>query len=322
MVATLFFVLAGCAVRTPPVVPEPPQWTAEPNAELVWLGDGHRIRVGGQVYDRATQRWLSLPAGWTRAQVSPNGARAVHVVSNDGLPIPDATVEIRTLGEDATTSIQVPHFLDLEKVGADIEKAELFATMSAYWLDDAHLLLVDATYMAYQECRVLRLMDQTLIEPEAGCPESDFAEFYAFDRGPDHQLAVYSSGEGHPGVNVVRWTPKAQTAVPLPPMDLYPFGPLRVVFGAEPGPIWLQTPCDLRVERGCMAVNERDEPSPEFVFRWEPGQAEAWQVVHEGVVPGAVFDAVSQQFAWVANGELCVGKGFGAEAACVAVPVD
>ncbi len=324
----LALLLVSCAGASPRPTPEPvtppapTAWSPDTSQLVRWHG-GLRLQVAGQVFDPATGSWTALPEAWGSADLSPDGATWARVVDEAWDDAGAARLELLPYSlQGPVRTVEIPGFLDLAWFDDDPDmhdKATLFASTDAFWRGPGELWIVQRTYQALVACRLLRLGDGALIDPPAGCPRGDFVDLFALDAGPGDLVATYSAGEGHPGVTVVRWTPEEQADIGLPPLDLYPYGPLDVRFGADPDELYLQTPCDLRLERGCVATAELDEP-PEFVFRWSAESPATLEAVHEGLPSGTTFDPVAQAFAWVEEGALCRSERPGAPVRCSPIP--
>lgn len=309
--------VSGCTATAPAPPEQPTAWTADPDATLSWRGDGQRIYTGRHLFDLGTQKWQALPDGWSKGNVSPSGLQVMRTTAET----PEgASIEVTRWADSEPRQFKIMHFLDFEALNAEMDKAEVFATLWANWLDETHLLVVNSTQMAVLACRILDLPTGELRTPKAGCPASEFAELYAVQPGPNRMFGVYSSGEGHPGVNAVTWEPQAQSPVGLPAIDLYPSGPLQFLFAAGVADIWLQTPCDLRIERGCVGPSQRDDPAPEYLFRWSKAHPNTFTLAAKDIPPGAVYAPDSKKYAWITKQTLCVGSGFESPASCVALP--
>ena len=158
----------------------------------------------------------------------------------------------------------------------DGDPDELPLTLGA-WIDEEHLYLhqLDAqlVYAAQTEdvraeaCRVVNVVTEETTEPKA-CVEGSFLELHGLQFS-DGVVILQSHGEGHPGLDVVRWTPETgQGERVIPELDLYPFGPVVPHFTAAG--VALLTPCHLGDERPCQADDGEDrteEPWRHYVVK-------------------------------------------------------
>ena len=295
----LLLLSLACGPKAPPAAEPARTWTPEASRWPRWELGGRLLRVDGDLVEVATGAAHVLPAGFEGGALSPSGVRVARVSYRSGEL---GLLEVRPVEDGETVAVEIPRFLDLSWFDDEdsLAKATTFIDDRAFWLDEGSLLLLQSTYQAVVDCAVFDLEARGISTPASGCPASDFVQLNGVERGPGELMATFSSGEGHPGVNVVRWTPSEQAPVGLPSLDLYPHGPLEVRFGSGAGSVWLQTPCDLHRERGCREVPEGDR-----VYRWDAEEPEVLVLVHEGIPAGTAYDPVHDRFGWVQGGALC-----------------
>jgi hypothetical protein len=239
---------------------------------VVWSADGTHLQVGNAVHEAATGTVRRLPPDWRYSALSPDGRSSARI-ADDTLTVLGRGLPFRVPTGDAIVS----------------------------WLADDRLLVVQREDLHVYTCATVRVGVAALTP--VPCPKGQMHQLYGVVPGPGDLLAVQSSGEGHPAVDLIRWTPLAQEAVRTPNIDLYPYGPAHPSF-AE-GRLWLHTPCDLREPRGCPndGIGGR---APTFVFTVQP-DTDAPVLHREGVPAGLAYDAVHDRFGWAEGEQWCVG---------------
>lgn len=281
----------------------PPAAAAEgvafaPHVPVQWSEDGATLIVGGAwALDVASGTWrrLALGPGVDLVAAGPAGRVARF-----------ADRELRVDGD-------APRALDRWV------EAEGDVHMTGFFLDaDFMYLHQTAPIAGASACRILHLPTGALETP-AACVEGDFAAVYHLQPGTGQRLAVHSAGEGHPGVRLVRYDPSVgQAALPAPPLDLYPSGPLEVSFDVEGGTAFLVTPCRLGagVERPCVDLPD-DAPWRVWPLDLESGELGASLAE---VPAGAVVDPPGARVAYVRQGKLCVRALAGGDETCHEAP--
>jgi hypothetical protein len=144
--------------------------------------------------------------------------------------------------------------------------------------------------------------------------------------GPGNQMAIYSTGEGHPDVTVATYKPKeGQMNSGVPVFDLYPFGPLYVFFSGDAESVCFITSCLLgENERPCLGTDGegRDGICPMRLYVWRSETREL-ELVREDVPCGSVLLADGQTLAWPRPGEVCIGDPADCmKTRCHAVPAE
>lgn len=269
-----------------------------PHVPVQWSEDGETLIVGGAwALEVKTGAWrrLALGSGVALVAIGPAGRLARFAGS-----------ELRVPGE-------APRAL-----GRWVQ-AEGEVQTTGFFLDADHLYVHQTAPMAGEAaCRILALSSGALETP-AACVEGDFAAVHHLQPGTGQRLAVYSAGEGHPGVRLVRYDPSVgQAPLPAPPLDLYPSGPLEVTFDVQGGVAFLVTPCrlDAGAERPCLELPD-DAPWRVWPLDVESGELGA----SLGEVPeGAVVDPIGARVAYVREGKLCVRSLAGGDVTCHEAP--
>lgn len=265
---------------------------------LQWTEDGATVLVGGRwALELASGAWqpLGLGSGDALLAVGPVGRLAR--IGDDGVQVRGDAA--RTLGRWVS--------------------AEGIVHTTGFWLDADHLYLHQTAPMQGESaCRIMDLPSGALETP-ASCVEGDFAAVYHLQPGTGQRLAVYSAGEGHPGVRLVRYDPAiGQAALPGPPLDLYPSGPVEVTFDVQGGVAFLVSPCRLATaaERPCTELPD-DAPWRVWPLDLESGELGASLAE---VPAGAVVDPPGERVAYVGAGRLCVRPLAGGDEACHGAP--
>jgi hypothetical protein len=177
---------------------------------------------------------------------------------------------------------------------------------SAFWYDERAVYVHQVRpHGGDSACRLVDAESGATRAVPEGCVRADFHHLYGFERGPGQLLAVYSAGEGHPGVQIVRFGPKQPQKEAAPAVDLYPFGPLTVFFRGDAAAVYLRSPCrlDAAKARPCVGVPE-DAPQRWFRQALPSGRIEPQAVSPAGAVP-------SPDGAWLAfqrGRETCVAR--------------
>jgi hypothetical protein len=194
--------------------------------------------------------------------------------------------------------IRIPEILDRD----DLSEKALPAAYGS-WLDNEQILVFESTTVGpHIDCMVYHIHSDRWQRPDAGCPNGPFRMVRNVERGPGDLLAVYAAAEGHPAVDVIRYTPAAQSETSFPTLDIYPYGPPGIRFTGSKDTIWIETPCQLDARR----CQQPREPHPTgFLYRWNA--QDGMEVMDDDVPSGARFDPHHSRFAWAYDGELCVG---------------
>ncbi len=306
--------IAACRVPAAESVPAVAPTTKSSNAgppcrparddetTLSWVASG--LLVNGRTIVDPTTGTIEarLPKYTMPGALGPDARRTVETVSQQAS---DVVVVRRTDGLELRR-IEVPPFVTAD--GIDAERLALIRRTNAHWWSANELLVVQDLYPHASEadCRVLSLDDEAWIEPTS-CPQGGMSSLASVRRGPAELVELVSSGEGHPAVDVVAWSPTTgpQRDVGVPAFDLYPFGPLYVRFTEDPQTLLLETPCDLREQRPCFTkVNERDDQSV-FLFRWRHG--EGLQLLQRDLPPGATYAPLHDRWAWPTADGIAIG---------------
>lgn len=139
------------------------------------------------------------------------------------------------------------------------------------WVDEGRLLVqqLDVDSVAAPDgptdpaCGVYDLARGAWSSP-ATCLTGSFWSVHAVELH-EGVAFVASSGEGHPGLDVYRWTPEAGRGEDLfPTLDLYPFGPVEPLW--EHGEVVLRTPCALERPRPCQTAEGDAVEGPEHRY--------------------------------------------------------
>lgn len=144
-------------------------------------------------------------------------------------------------------------------------------------------------------------------KPEA-CLEGGFVAVDALRSAPGELVVIYSHGEGHPGVDLVRWTGGPSAPVDLPWHDLYPFGPMELMPRLD-GSFDIRTPCALGPPRPCEGPKGEGPSGPLRAYRWRPGEAPALRAMGRRAAdtPSPAGDAAAR----MRGDRLCVDLGSG-----------
>lgn len=198
----------------------------------------------------------------------------------------------------------------------DGDPDELPLTLGA-WMDEEQLYLhqLDAqlVYAAQTEevraetCRVVNVVTEAITEPKA-CVEGGFLEIHGL-QFRDGVVIVESHGEGHPGLDVVRWSPESgQGERVIPELDLYPFGPVVPHFTAVG--VALLTPCHLGDDRPCQADDGEDRT--EEPWRHYLVKDGAFVLVREGLPADAQpHPQDADRYLWAEADRVCDGDPAG-----------
>lgn len=280
--------------------------------ELAWTPDGTRLLVERRwVLDPAREAWTELPRPFPEPElvaVSPSGRRLAAAGAGR---LAAGPIE-GPLGEPVPVPVWAPE----EPSGPRREELDL--ELALFWLDEERLFVQQTERLARVEpqCRIWETGPEAW-RPAPSCVAGDFYQVWAIERGPRGWIAVYTAGEGHPGMMLARYdADQGQRPLPeAPELDLYPFGPLRVQFRADGSGVLLATPC----------VLERKEPRPceephggWRVYSWAPGSG-APRLEREGLTEGALPSPDGQHLAWASGGRVCVSRP-GAPEACLPLP--
>lgn len=276
----------------------PPGEGLAPHVPLQWTEDGAAVLVAGRwALDVAAAAWRPLGLGPGDALLAVGPAGRLARIGAGAVRVPG----------------EAPRAFGLWV------KVEDPVHTTGFFLDADHLYLHQTAPMAGESaCRIMNLASGGLETPPA-CVEGDFAAVYHLQPGTGQRLAVYSAGEGHPGVRLVRYDPGVgQAPLPAPPLDLYPSGPLEASFDVEGGTAFLVTPCRLGagLERPCL---ELADDAPWRVWPVDLESGELGGSLAE-VPAGAVVDPPGARVAYVRAGALCVRALAGGAAACHGAP--
>lgn len=214
-------------------------------------------------------------------------------------------IELHDLSGNLVKNIEVPVFVEAPDL--DAERVGMLRATSVYWWTGRDLLVVQDLLPseAYISCRMLDVETSTWGDLTS-CPEGDMIDLYDVQRGPSDLVALSASGEGHPAVTVVHWAPNTGPQRPskFPSFDLYPFGPMSVQFTDDPEVLFIETPCDLRVDRGCQQKVSEDEDHSVFLFRW---REDGLSLERSGLPPGATFQPGTGTWAWPTTKGVAIG---------------
>lgn len=289
LAALALLLTTACAGRPTPPPPPPPAPPAPPpvftpGAAIQWTPDARAVIVDDRfVHTVDAGAWRPLDAGRAPVIAAPGGALARL---EPGRAI---------LLADPPRPLPFGRFVD----GAEAHTA-------GFWLDEARIYLhqTDPTAGA-AACRVLDTATGALSAPPGGCIEPSMVHAWRFDRGPGDLVAVHSAGEGHPAVDILRYTAEGgPRPAPGPDIDLYPSGPLTVAFTADAKAALLLTPCALgTTDRPCAA--DAAEDAPWGVYRWTFADGRLSPKLFN-IPPGAALAPTGRSVAWIADGRLCV----------------
>ena len=177
------------------------------------------------------------------------------------------------------------------------------------WLSENRLLLLQRDHLGiHGACRIYDVGKQRWLKPPGGCPDGSYNKINGFERGPDNLLAVYSSGEGHPAVNMVAYTPEGiEKKLKVPEFDLYPSGPLTVSFYADRSRLFFLTTCHLGKKRPCVKGDGtfHEFTDPWRLYAWH-SKENATKLVHAGLPVQAIYSARKNLLAWPGPGKVCI----------------
>lgn len=267
---------------------------------IQWLLDGSALLVGGALLNPTTGAWTPLPL------------------------TPESRVAVGTAGRVATLDLldgDVPHVRILSGAeGAPSVRLPEDSPTGGAWV---HELVGDEVYVHNTsldtgEARCWRV-DSAGVTALDTCLEGGFAQMDRILPAGAAGVVIESHGEGHPGVDLIRWDGAALAPVPLPWEDLYPFGPLELLPRVD-GSFDILTRCALGPPRPCLREDGLgSEDQPARWYRWSPGQAPVERAVGQGaeVVP----DPASDRVATVRGKKVCVGEP-GEKGTCWRMPRD
>lgn len=279
---------------------------------LEWVAQGSAVLLDGrQRFDVASARWTTLPHGITADELSPSGDRLVHVEREAH------TFQVTAWDEAPSVEkwLKIPQLISPQSF--DDEEEEPYVSSWASWLDEEHLMVVQRGDMARLGCQVYDVAKRSW--GAAGCPPMTMSELAAILAGPAGRLAVVSSGEGHPDINLVTWSASGGFIAPQVAMrvELYPVEQVSLSFSNDPERVWLLSPCALDLEGGCRNSPELAADAPQKLHVWS--EREGMKRLREDVATGAVYDARHDRFAWRHEGELCVGDPARGEVSCAKI---
>ncbi|MCB9690948.1 MAG: hypothetical protein H6736_03960 [Alphaproteobacteria bacterium] len=244
---------------------QPDVWKPDPTAEPVFRHGGDLVQVGDRVLDVELGTFSTQAVG---SRPSPSGRAWAHL-DDDALVVDGKRHLLLTFVTDPVAT-------------------------AWSWLSDEQILLMQRGRDGSVRCRVLDLPSAATTMPRAGCPKASFMALHGADRGPGELLAVYSAGEGVPGIDIIAWTPAAQKSVTLPKLDLASVPSGRVIFGPDDLALWIEAPCAACEVEGSTTV-----------WKWSVGSG--LLPVQGAVPPGVAYDPAHDRFAWVEKGKVCVG---------------
>jgi hypothetical protein len=273
---------------------EQPAWRASQKVQLRWFAKGSRVLVDWTIVrDVTSGTWHRLPQRTRVNEFSPDGAHVVRIESYE------REMRVVPWDESGGDLIRIPEILDRDELP---EKALPEAYGS--WLDEDQILVFESTTVGpHLDCMVYDIESKSWQRPPAGCPRGPFHVLREVERGPGDLLAVYAAAEGHPAVDVIRYTPADQSETSFPMLDIYPYGPPGIRFTGSEDTIWVETPCELDA-RPCKQPKQSNPTA--FLYRWTAQGG--MEVVDDDIPSGARFDPFHSRFAWAYDGELCVGK--------------
>jgi hypothetical protein len=293
--------LAGRAWAEPPL-----RWIHRGQHLVVddkWILDPERGALTPARYPEAPrERWF---AG------SPSGEReAMFTGSETG-----GTFRVGPAGGPLGAAVKLPRLLSRAR-------APDGSRWTAFWASERVMVLREASSPHQQEvaCRAFDVLTRRW--SPAACPEGDFNVVWRIDPGPDGWLAVYSAGEGHPGVLFARYDVKrGQGKAGGPEVDEYPFGPVEAVFTLDGRQLLLATPCRLerKEPRPCEEVPEENALWRLYAWSFADGTL---VLRREGLPADVVPSPTGQRFAWREPGRVCVAplQGRAADARCHPLP--
>ncbi len=261
----------------------------------IWLLDGTLVSFDGLLLDPETGSAVELPRG---AVVAPGRDRTVAILEAR----PSWRVRVLRDGEERWS-------VDLPEPIPDDARAVLALR------DDT--VIVHATSANTGEVTCWSVGPGGAERP-AACLEASFVAVDALLPAGGDTWVVASHGEGHPAVDLVRWSGGGSEALPVPWSDLYPHGELALRPRTD-GSFDVLTTCELGPERPCLA-SVTDDRTDEGVrrYRWTPGSDPALIEVDRGDSP-RVPDPTSERVVWIKGDRWCV-DGPGRPRRCFPLP--
>ncbi len=265
---------------------------------------GEDARAAAEAAKKPAKLRADTPLQWTpqgklivggRWSLDPEGGRFAPIREGK-----DARVLISPKGKLARVEGQTLHIGELAvAVPSWLKSGEPRTT--AYWADEQRIYVHQVESPgADSACRIYDLAKKafTVVAP---CLEGDFHDLYWIQRGPGDLLAVYSAGEGHPGVLLTRFTPGGPQKNFAFSVDLYPFGPLEVAF-LKSGALMLLSPCQLgAAERPCAGI---PDTAPTGAYRLSAEGELSKRIMNVPLGAATAWDG--KRLAWGQGDEVCV----------------
>ena len=262
---------------------------------IQWLLDGSALLVGSALLNPTTGAWTPLPIGaQAMVAVGTQGRIATLDLGDGSAP----TVRILSAG-GATPPVALPTGLDgswaLELVGD-----EVYVHNSSPETGEARCWSVA----------------QGAATALPSCLEASFAAIDSITPAGTSGVILTSQGEGHPGVDLLRSTGSGLEAVPLPWVDLYPFGPLALLPRTD-GSFDILTPCVLGPDRPCLGKDGDGAEGPARWYRWSPGAKP--KLMAKGKKAEVLPDPSSDRVVTLRGEQVCI-SGPGQKTGCFTPP--
>ncbi len=256
---------------------------------LIWLLDGSALLDGDRLIDPTTGTVERLPMSSPLA-LAPGRAGVVAWVEPGPVGL---RVNVRRPGK-------VFESVDLrtnEDLGGALSEG---VRPTLAWVGERLYLHLADFQSGEVRCRWI---EGKVVTTPAACVEGGFVSLDGMVEASDGRVVLDSHGEGHPGVDLVRWSGTESIAVPLPFQDLYPFGYLGL-FPKHAGDFVILTTCPLGPPRPCLREDGLGfEDGPLTWYRWEVGKTP--ELLRKDVPMAAVPDPANERLAYLAADQLC-----------------
>lgn len=258
-----------------------------PIPSVEWLGNGEIAVDSEWILDPSSGKFKATMACPPRSTCAKAPSGNLRAALQDSI-----TVKAGPMDSEVAALTDIPLWVTIPEDADEPDKYELINIETAMaWVGNETLFVNQRNRdTAEVKCRTLDANSGTWSDFEDHCIEPTGSSLASIDSGPNGLLAVYSSSEGTPFVQIYRRDPETGLAdLELHAMNLYQ-GSLRVHFLKDAKQIALSSPCDLTTGGDTQPCGAATEKPASSLYSWSLSPSEPPQSLDRDIPTDAAID--------------------------------